>query len=94
MYCTEFSRWPSKEWKMLSFISKGKTVSVFIKCHAINGGPGSSVGIATGYGRGSPGIESQWRRDFRHLSISGPGTHPASCTIGSRSFPGIKSAGA
>jgi hypothetical protein len=30
-------------------------------------GPGSSVGIATGYGLDSPGIESQWRRDFPHL---------------------------
>jgi len=30
-------------------------------------GPGSSVGIATGYGLDSPGIESRWRRDFPHL---------------------------
>jgi hypothetical protein len=26
------------------------------------------VGIATGYGLDSPGIESRWRRDFPHLS--------------------------
>jgi hypothetical protein len=31
-------------------------------------GPGSSVGIATGYGLGSPGIESRWGWDFMHLS--------------------------
>ena len=31
-------------------------------------GPGSSVGIATGYGLDDPGIESRWRRDFAHLS--------------------------
>jgi hypothetical protein len=31
-------------------------------------GPGSSVGIATSYGLDGPGIESQWRRDFPHLS--------------------------
>ena len=31
-------------------------------------GPGSVVGIATGYGLDSPGIESRWRRDFPHLS--------------------------
>ena len=31
-------------------------------------GPGSVVGIATGYGLEGPGIESQWRRDFPHLS--------------------------
>jgi hypothetical protein len=33
-----------------------------------NGGPGSSVGIATGYGLDGPGIESRWERDFPHLS--------------------------
>jgi hypothetical protein len=31
-------------------------------------GPGSVVGIATAYGLDGPGIESQWRRDFPHLS--------------------------
>jgi hypothetical protein len=36
-------------------------------------GPGSVVGIATGYGLDSPGIESQWGRDFPHLSRSALG---------------------
>jgi len=31
-------------------------------------GPGSSVGIATGYGLDDPEIESRWGRDFPHLS--------------------------
>jgi hypothetical protein len=31
-------------------------------------GPGSSVGIATGYGMDSLGIESQWGQDFMHTS--------------------------
>jgi hypothetical protein len=31
-------------------------------------GPGSSVGIATGYGLDGPGIESRGGRDFPHLS--------------------------
>jgi len=31
-------------------------------------GPGSSEGIATGYGMDGPGIEDQWRRDFPHPS--------------------------
>jgi hypothetical protein len=31
-------------------------------------GPGSSVGIATGYGLDGPGIESRWRREFPNLS--------------------------
>jgi hypothetical protein len=32
------------------------------------GGPGSSVGIVTGYGLDGPAIESRCRRDFPHLS--------------------------
>jgi hypothetical protein len=31
-------------------------------------GPGSVVGIATGYGLEGPGIESRWGRNFLHLS--------------------------
>jgi len=31
-------------------------------------GPGSVVGITTGYGLDGPGIESRWGRDFPHLS--------------------------
>jgi len=31
-------------------------------------GPGSVVGIATGYGLDGPGIEPRWGRDFAHLS--------------------------
>jgi hypothetical protein len=33
----------------------------------VKSGPGSSVGIATGYGLDSSGIESRWVRDFPHL---------------------------
>ena len=36
---------------------------LYLKC-----GPGSSVGIATGYGMDGPGIKSRWGRDFPHLS--------------------------
>ena len=41
-------------------------------------GPGSSVGITTGYGLDGPGIESRWGRDFPHLSrpALGPTQHP------------------
>jgi hypothetical protein len=31
-------------------------------------GPGSSVGIATGYGLDGPGIEFRWGQDFSHTS--------------------------
>ena len=54
-------------------------------------GPGSVVGIATGYRLDGPGIESRWGRDFSHLSRPALGPIPASCTMGTRSFPGVKS---
>jgi hypothetical protein len=59
--------------------------------YRISCGPGNVVGIATGYGLDGPGIESRWGRDFPHLSRPAPGPHPASCTMGTGSFPGVKS---
>jgi hypothetical protein len=52
----------------------------------------SSVGIAIGYWLDGPGIESRWGRDFSAPVQTGPGAHPASYTIGTGSFPGVKSA--
>jgi len=54
-------------------------------------GPGSVVGIATDYGPDGLGIESRWERYFPHLCRPALGAHPASCTMGTRSFPGVKS---
>ena len=48
-------------------------------------GPGSSVGIATELRNERFGIESRWRRDFPPFQ-TGPGAHPASCTMGLISF--------
>ena len=40
-----------------------------------------------------PGIESRWGgARFSAPVRTGPGAHPASCTLGTGSFPGIKSA--
>ena len=36
------------------------------RLHSLHG-PGSVVGIATGYGLDSPGIESRWGQNFLHL---------------------------
>ena len=54
-------------------------------------GPGSVVGVATGYGLDGPGIESRWGARFYTPVQTGPGAHPASCTMGTRSFLGVKS---
>ena len=54
-------------------------------------GPGSSVCIVTGYGLDGPGIESRWGARFYAPVQTGPGAYPASCTMGTGSFPGIKS---
>ena len=54
-------------------------------------GPGISVGIATGYGLDGPGIETWWGARFTAPVQTGPGAHPASCTMGTGSFPGVKS---
>jgi hypothetical protein len=53
-------------------------------------GPGSVVGIATGYGLNGPGIESWRGHDFSPVQ-TGPGANPASCKMGTGSFPGVKS---
>jgi hypothetical protein len=56
-------------------------------------GPGSSVSVATGYGLDGPGIESLWEaRFFAHVQ-TGPEAHPASCTMGTGSFPRVKRPG-
>ena len=52
--------------------------------------PGSSVGIATGYGLNGPGIESRSGARFSASVQTGPGVHPASRTMGAGSFPEVK----
>ena len=54
-------------------------------------GPGSVVGIATGYGLDGPGIEFRLGARSSAPVQTGPGAHPASFTTGTGSFPGVKS---
>jgi hypothetical protein len=61
-----------------------------ISYYAIRG-PGSSVGIVTGYGLDGPGIESRWGAKFSAPVQTGPGAHPASCAMCTGSFPGGES---
>ena len=52
-------------------------LALIAKNYSIVSGPGSVIGIATGYGLDGPGIESRWGRAFPHLSKPALGpTHP------------------
>ena len=62
-----------------------------VKQYYTGGGPGSSVGIVTGYGLDGPGIESRWGARFSAPVQISPGVHPAPCTMATGSFPGVKS---
>jgi len=55
-------------------------------------GRDSSVGIATRYGLDGPGIESRWGARFSAPVQTGPGPHPASYTVGTRSLSRVKAA--
>jgi hypothetical protein len=53
----------------LKNVARTSRHSVGILIYLLNSsGPGSSVGIATGYGLDGPVIESRWGRDLPHLS--------------------------
>ena len=60
----------------------------FVRSYIV--GPGSVVGIATAYGLDGPGIESRWEARFSAPVQTGPGAHPASYTMGTGSFPGVR----
>jgi len=59
--------------------------------HLAEGEPGSSVGIATGYGLDGPGDGIPVAAKLFAPVPTDPGAHPASYTIGTGSFPGVKS---
>jgi hypothetical protein len=51
------------------------------------------VGIATRYDLDGPGIKSRWGARFSAPVQTCPGAYPASCTMGTGSFPGVKRPG-
>jgi hypothetical protein len=55
-------------------------------------GPGSLVGIATGYGLDGPGTHPG-RARFSAPFETGPVAHPTSCKVDTGSFPGVKRLG-
>jgi hypothetical protein len=75
-------------------ISHNLTGEIFLHlCTVADLGRDSSVGIVTGYGLDGSGIESRWGGTrFSAPVQTGPGAHAASWTMGTRSFPGVKSA--
>ena len=71
-------------WWQCFFPSRFSTLP-FVLC-----GPSSVVGIATGYKLDGSGIESRWGARFSAPVQTSPGAHPASCTMGTASFLGVK----
>ena len=70
-------------------INNRRYILYYVTLCYTNIGPGSSVGIATELRAGRSGIEFRWERDFPPVQ-TGPGAHPASCKMGTLSFPGVK----
>ena len=69
-----------------------KTCSVLYKRLLFGyGGPGSSVGIATELRAGRSGDRIPVGARFSSPIQTVPGAHPASCTMSTGSFPGVKS---
>ena len=58
-----------------------------------HGSRDSVVCIVTGYGLDGAGIESQWGARFSSPVQTIPEAHPASCTMVTESFPGVKRPG-
>ena len=56
-------------------------------------GRDSSVGIASRYGLDGPGDRNPVEARFSAPVHTGPVGHPASCTVGIGSFPGVKRPG-
>ena len=61
----------------------------FTNLLSVNGGPGSSVSIVTDYGLDGPRSNPGGDEIFPPIQTS-PGTLPASCKMGTGSFPGGK----
>jgi len=74
-----------KEQNVFYITRKNKVISVGL-CDICE--PGSSVGIATGYGLDGPGDRIPEGARFSALVQTGPGAHPTSCTMGTGSFLG------
>jgi len=66
---------------------------MYIEYSAQMWGRDSSVGIANRYRLDGPGIESRWEAGFSAPARTGPGARPASYTMDTGSFTGVKRPG-
>jgi len=74
------------QYSFLSFVPVN-----YIKVQSFNVGRGSSVCIVNRYRLDGPGIESRGEARFSAAVQTGPGAHPASCTMGTGYFLKVKS---
>ena len=81
--------WHGTLFRSVQSKSEGKSAPVV----TVKRGRVSSIGIATRYGLDGPGIESRWEARFSAPVQTGPGAHPASYTVGTGSFLGVKRPG-
>ena len=86
--------WCKYHWKIThALINRAhyiRQITFLLECRM---GRDSSVGIATRYGLDGPGIESWWGARFSASVQTGPEAHPASYTMGTGSFLGVKRLG-
>jgi hypothetical protein len=75
----------TRDWSLGS----PKKIIIIIIIIIIKGRDGS-VGLATRYELDAPGIESRWGARFSAPAMTGPESHPTSCTMGTGSFSGVK----
>ena len=76
-----------------SVSNRSECQEYFLWGKAAGMGRDNAVGKATRYGLDGPGIESRWGARFSAPVQTGPGAHPASCTLGTGSLSGVKRPG-
>ena len=92
--CLAYRKVPFRPLYKVRSPTHSATFWVFLRNKIFVVGPGSSGGIPTRYRLDGPGIESLWgMARFSAPVQTGPAAHPASCTMGTGSFPGIKRPG-
>jgi hypothetical protein len=87
--CKPTTGWIRQKRKQLSLIQRQEGLGIVsnrISCS----GPGSSVGIATTLRDRRSGDRISLGAGFSTSVQTGSGAHPASCTVGTVSFPGVK----